>query len=41
VRLSFVGTKDQVADIMTKPIKLDQFVQLRSWLGVRRLEEVN
>lgn len=39
VRLVFCGTKDQVADIMTKPIKLDQFVQLRSLLGVQRLEE--
>ena len=38
VRLVFCGTEDQVADIMTKPIKLDQFVKFRSMLGVRRLE---
>jgi len=38
VRLVFCGTEDQVADIMTKPIKLDQLVKFRSMLGVRRLE---
>lgn len=38
MRLMFCGTKDQVADIMTKPIKLDQFEKLRSMLGVRRLK---
>lgn len=35
VKLVFCGTNDQVADIMTKPIKLDQFVKLRSLLGVQ------
>lgn len=39
VQLVFCGTNDQVADIMTKPIKLDQFVKLRNLLGVRSLEE--
>jgi len=38
VRLVFCGTEDQVADIMTKPIKLDQFVKFRDMLGVRQLE---
>lgn len=38
MKLVFVGTNDQVADIMTKPIKLDQFVKLRSLLGMRSLE---
>lgn len=39
IRLVFCGTNDQVADIMTKPIKLDQFMKLRSLLGVRCLED--
>ena len=39
LKLAFCGTDDQVADIMTKPIKLDQFVKLRGLLGVRRPEE--
>ena len=38
MKLVFVGTNDQVIDIMTKPIKLDQFVKLRDLLGVRRME---
>lgn len=38
IKLVFVGTNDQIADIMTKPIKLDQFVKLRNLLGVRRIE---
>ena len=38
VRLVFCGTEDQVTDIMTKPIKLDQFVKFRGMLGVRQLE---
>ena len=37
VRLVFCRTEDQVVDIMTKPIKLDQFVKFRGMLGVRQL----
>lgn len=37
VKLAFCGTNDQVADIMTKSIQLDQFVKLRGLLGVHRL----
>lgn len=39
IRLIFCGTKDQVADILTKPIKLDQFEKLREKLGVRCLKD--
>lgn len=38
IKLVFCGTNDQVADIMTKPIKLDQFEKLRKSLGVQRLK---
>ena len=38
VRLVFCRTEDQVANIMTKPIKPDQFVKFRGMLGVRQLE---
>lgn len=34
VRLVHYGTKEQVADIMTKPLKLDVFIKLREELGV-------
>lgn len=39
VKLAFCRTNDQVADIMTKPVKLDQFVKLRGLLGVQQFEE--
>ncbi|KAL1213498.1 Retrovirus-related Pol polyprotein from transposon RE1 [Cardamine amara subsp. amara] len=38
MKLVFCGTNYQVADILTKPIKLDQFEKLRWSLGVQRLE---
>ncbi|KAG7598554.1 Zinc finger CCHC-type superfamily [Arabidopsis suecica] len=34
VKLVFCGTGDQVADIMTKPVKLEAFIKLREKLGV-------
>lgn len=34
VKLIHCGTQDQVADIMTKPLKLDTFIRLRKMLGV-------
>lgn len=34
VRIIHCGTKEQVADIMTKPLKLDMFIKLREELGV-------
>lgn len=34
VELVHCGTQDQVADLMTKPLKLDAFVKLRKLLGV-------
>lgn len=37
MRLLYCGTSEQIADIMTKPIKLDQFEKLSKMLGVRRL----
>lgn len=38
MRLIFCGTNDQIADIMTKPIKFDQYEKLRQCLGARSLE---
>ncbi|XP_050916817.1 secreted RxLR effector protein 161-like [Lathyrus oleraceus] len=34
VKLKYVMSKDQVADIFTKPLKLETFVKLRNMLGV-------
>ena len=34
VELKYYRTQEQLADIMTKPLKLDVFVKLREQLGV-------
>jgi len=34
VKLSFCSSEEQIANIMTKPLKLEQFVKLRGMLGV-------
>jgi hypothetical protein len=34
VKLQYIGTSEQVADILTKPLTSKQFVQLRGKLGV-------
>ena len=41
IKLSYCSSNIQVADIMTKPLKLEQFVKLRSLLGVIEASEVN
>jgi len=34
IKLSHCSTQNQIADIMTKPLKLEQFVKIRSMLGM-------
>lgn len=41
VELVFCGTQKQIADVMTKPLKLDNFLKLRSLLGVCQVPKVN
>lgn len=41
VELMHCGTQDQLADILTKPLKLDAFVKLREQLGMCSISEVN
>jgi len=41
VELKHCGTQEQVADIMTKPLKLDVFLKLRELLGVSVVPRVN
>ncbi|TXG51085.1 hypothetical protein EZV62_023609 [Acer yangbiense] len=41
VELIHCGTQDQVADVMTKPLKLDLFLKMRELLGVREVPDVN
>ncbi|KZT75555.1 hypothetical protein F511_47420 [Dorcoceras hygrometricum] len=40
VKLRFCSSEEQVADIMTKPLRLEQFVKLRGMLGVIDAAEV-
>lgn len=41
VKLVHCHTQEQIADIMTKPLKLDVFVKLRSLMGVYSFPGVN
>jgi hypothetical protein len=34
VELIYCGTRDQVADVITKPLKLESFLKMRELLGV-------
>ncbi|XP_071700678.1 secreted RxLR effector protein 161-like [Rutidosis leptorrhynchoides] len=37
VKLEFCRSEDQLADAMTKPLKLDKFIQFRSAVGVQQI----
>lgn len=41
IELMHCGTRDQIADLMTKPLKLDVFQKLREQLGVCKAAELN
>lgn len=41
VELVHCRSKDQIADIMTKPLKLEEFLKLRDLIGVCEAPEVN
>ena len=41
VELVHCGTQDQIADVLTKPLKLDLFLKLRGLMGVREVLDVN
>lgn len=41
VKLIHCGTQDQVAYLMTKPLKLDAFLKLRKKLGVCEIAGIN
>jgi hypothetical protein len=41
IALVHCGSQDQVADLMTKPLKLDAFLKLRTLLGVQEIIDVN
>ena len=40
VKLEYCGSKDQLADIMTKPLRLEVLIRLRELLGVCLAPEV-
>ncbi|KAJ0926044.1 putative RNA-directed DNA polymerase [Helianthus annuus] len=39
VELEYCRSEDQLADAMTKPTKLDTFVQLREWIGIQKIKQ--
>jgi len=41
VKLSYCCSHNQVVDIMTKPLKLEQFLRLRNMLGIIETSELN
>ena len=34
IELTYCSTRDQIADIMTKPLKIEAFLKLRDLMGV-------
>ena len=41
MELVHCGTQDQIADVMTKPLKLDMLLKLRELMGVCEVPNVN
>lgn len=41
IKLVHCGTKEQVADLMTKPLQLDTFLKLKDHLGICKPEMLN
>jgi len=41
INLSYCNTQDKATYIMTKPVKLEQFLKLRSMLGMAEAQEIN
>jgi len=41
VKMIHCGTQDQIADVMTKPLKLDAFLKLRGLMGVCPEPDIN
>jgi len=41
IKLVHCGSQDQVANLLTKPIKLEEFFKLREQLGVYMISGVN
>ena len=41
IRLEYVNSKEQIADIFTKPLLKDAFLYLRGKLGVTPLSEIH
>ncbi|KAJ0910984.1 putative RNA-directed DNA polymerase [Helianthus annuus] len=40
VQLEFCRTEEQLADGMTKPLKLDAYVQIRNKIGVQEIKQI-
>ena len=41
IKLEYCKSEDQIADIFTKPLKIDAFIKLRDMLGMRVIPNQN
>ena len=41
IKLEFISTKDQLADIFTKPLDEQQFIKIRRNLGICTINDLN
>ena len=41
IKLSYCNTNDQMADVLTKPLKIERFRDLRKMLNIQSLENLN
>ena len=41
IELLHCGSEEQVADVMTKPLKLESFQKFKKQMGVCRIDELN
>ena len=39
VQLLYINTKDQIADIMTKPLAKDQFIKFKELMGIKHWQD--
>ena len=41
IKLEFISTSEQLADIFTKPLDESQFIKIRRHLGICKIDDLN